>query len=85
MPASQCDNITGTAFLHQLHGVTEKNILMYIIALYKRIPKPFELLRCHSETSKEDVELFLQRVRIFPSIYVVVEVNLLPTYLQEVC
>ena len=72
------------AVLHQCHKFSPKQLIVYLVSINKQIPKPYEILRCHSGTSESDVKLFFQRMEFFPRHYYFLEVNLLPTNLQEV-
>ncbi|XP_065839047.1 uncharacterized protein [Oscarella lobularis] len=65
-------------------GFSRKQLFELIVKLYDGFPESYELLRCTEETLKEDLNLFLQRARAFPSrIFTLVEVNKLRIELQE--
>ena len=48
------------------------------------VPQSYEILRCHPKTTEAEIMLFLQRIVHFPRNYIVIEVNVLPSLLQEV-
>ena len=72
------------AVLHQCHKFSPKQLIVYLVSINKQIPQPYEILHCHSGTTKSDVKLFFQRMEFFPRHYYFLEVNRLPTKLQEV-
>ena len=72
------------AVLHQCHKFSPKQLIMYLVSINEQIPKPYEILRCHSGTTESDVKIFFQRIEFFPRHYYVLEVNKIPSKLQEV-
>ena len=72
------------AILHQCHKFSPKQLIMYLVSINEQIPKAYEILRCHSGTTESDVKLFFQRIGFFCRHYYFVEINKLPSKLQEV-
>ena len=61
------------------------NELVYLIlSIYKGPPEPFELLRCYSTTTEEELRIFMKRILEHPRMYIILYVNYLPHFLQEV-
>ena len=72
------------AILHSCHGLSRGQLMSLIINCYNGVPESFQLFRCHSTTSEDELNLFLKRVSIHPFQYMIVGVEKLPYQLQEV-
>ena len=71
--------------LHYLPNFTHKQQVQFLCSLFERIPFPFQLLRCTSTTTNEEVQLFFERIVLFPwHKYVILNTNLLLSDIQEV-
>ena len=79
--------------LHYCANFSQGELICHIISLYSHVPESvgkrgipecFEVLRCQSTTSEEELSLFLKRASQYPRQYIVLEVNKLPYKLQEV-
>ena len=71
--------------LHYLPNFTHKQQVQFLCSLFERIPFPFQLLRCTNTTTNEEVQLFFQRIVLFPGHkYVILNTNLLLSDTQEV-
>lgn len=71
--------------LNLCHALSSAQLLALIINSYNGVPESFQLLRCHSSTSEEELHLFLKRVVQHPYQYMVIGVEKLRYDLQEVC
>ena len=72
--------------IHRLHGCTQSELLVLIQRIYKfDFPiESFQLLHCNTDTTFEELSLFLDRTTIFlEPIYVLIEVNKMHNLLQE--
>lgn len=65
-------------------GCSQKQLIHLLVSIYNGIPEYFDILRCHSATTVQDLRAFMDRVILIPRLYVIVEVNLLSFELQEV-
>ena len=83
-PPPHSSTFRSHAVLHQCHKFSPKQLIMYLVSINEQIPKPYEILRCHSGTTESDVKIFIQRMKFFPRHYYFLEINKLPTKLQEV-
>ena len=72
------------AVLHQCHKFSPKQLIVYLVSINEQIPQPYEILRCHFGTTESDIKLFFQRIEFFPRHYYILEVNKIPSKLQEV-
>ena len=72
------------AVLHQCHKFSPKQVIMYLVSINEQIPQPYEILQCHFDITENDVKVFFQRIIFFPRHYYFLEVNKLPSKLQEV-
>ena len=70
--------------LHFAPGYSHKQLLCLITELYQGVPEPFEVFRCRSDTTREELNLFIERIRHHPLPYLVIYVNKLPFKQQEV-
>lgn len=75
-----------THVLHSCCGFSQNQLVRLIISIYGGIPEPFEVFRCHSTTTEEELRLFLnpKRPTRHPFQYLMLEVNNLQYQLQEV-
>ena len=56
-----------------------------ICSIFNGLPKCIQLLRCSPSTSKDDIELFFDRINNYPSLkYLLLGVNLLSLDMQQV-
>ena len=75
-------------FVQMLHFCPEYSqscLIKLIVNLYSGVPEPFEVFRCHSSTTEEELNIFLKRASNYGRHYLVLEVNKLPYMLLEVC
>ena len=71
--------------LHYLPNFTHKQQVQFLCNLFEKIPFSFQLLRCTSTTTNEEVQLFFQRIVLFPRhMYVILNTSLLVSDIQEV-
>ena len=90
-------NNYSTGNIHQLPAASTKELIVYVISICRRftqstfsheetffVPQSYEILKCHPKTTEAEIMLFLQRIVYFPRNYIVIEVNVLPSLLQEV-
>ena len=72
---------------HMVHvacSCSPDQVFRLLLHIYGGLPESFEMMRCSSATSTEELELFLQRtIMIQYRTYVLVNVNQLNTALQE--
>lgn len=75
-----------TCILHSCPGYSQSQIIRLIIHIYGGVPEFFEILRCQNNTTKEEVQLFLNPMRATkqPFQYLILEVNRLAYHIQEV-
>ncbi|XP_019857334.1 PREDICTED: uncharacterized protein LOC109585637 [Amphimedon queenslandica] len=71
------------AVLHQCHKFTVKHLIQGLYSINSQFPKCYELLRCHSGTTLNDIQLFFQRIEFFPRHYYFLQVDQLNSKLQE--
>ena len=74
-----------TQLLHYCPGCSQAQLIHLIISIYDGVPESFEVFRCHSSSSKEELSLFLSRMAKHPLPYLMLEINQLSFKLQEVC
>ena len=70
--------------LHYCPGYSQYSLIRFVIGLLHGVPESFEVFRCCSSTTEEDLKLFMKRASKHPLTYLVLEVNKLPNMLQEV-
>ena len=84
--------------LHYCPNFSQGELIRTIIGLYstvtetmvamqgplRGIPECFDIVRCQSTTSEEELRLFFNRASQYPRLYIVLEVNKLPYKAQEV-
>ena len=75
-----------TLILHSCPGYSQSQIIRLIIHIYGGVAEPFEVLRCQRNTTKEEIQLFLNPMRAMkrPFQFLILEVNKLAYQLQEV-
>ena len=73
-----------SAILHSCHGLSRAQLMSLIINCYNGVPESFQLFRCHSSTTEDELNLFLNRVLNHPFQYMIIGVEKLPYQLQEV-
>ena len=74
----------GSYQLHYTPGYSQSQIICLITDLYKGVPECFEVFHCRPSTTKEELHLFMERIKHHPLPYLVLEVNKLSFSLQEV-
>ena len=74
----------GSQFLHCAPNYKQSQLVRLIISICDGVPESFEVFRCQTSTSQEQLGLFLERVEKQPLRYLIMEVNELPFTLQEV-
>ena len=72
------------AVLHQCLKFSPKQLMVYLASINEQLPKSYEIFRCHSDITESDIRLMFQRIEFFPRHYYFLEVNKLPSELQEV-
>ena len=72
------------AVLHQCHKFSPKQLIVYLASINEQLPKSYDIFRCHSDTTESDIKLMFRRIEFFPRYYYFLEVNTLPSELQEV-
>ena len=72
------------AVVHECHNYDSEQLIKYLFMLYERIPESYEILSCTPHTTKDDIELFFQRIEYFPRHYSLLKVDELSSSLQEV-
>ena len=70
--------------LHSCPGFTQNELIPMILSIFGGVPEPFQIFRCQSSSTQEELDLFLQRAAEFPITHLILEVNKLPFQLQEV-
>ena len=70
--------------MHYYPGFSQKELIPLILSIFGEFPKPFQILRCQSSSTLEELHLFLQRAAKFNIMHLLLEVNKLPIHLQEV-
>ena len=75
--------------LYVCTGCTQSQLISLIVSIYGGAPEVYEILHCQPSTSKKELERFISPSRHAlhkktPSTYLLLEVNLLPSDLQEV-
>ena len=60
------------------------DIIKLVVTIYDGFPCPSEVMRCDSETTEEDLQLFFKRTQTHPHQYLMLEVDKLQYALQEV-
>ena len=71
--------------LHHTPNYRQLQLVQLIISIYNGLPESFQVFHCHSNSTQEELNLFLQRIEMVPLTYLILEVNTLPYALQEVC
>eukprot|EP00731_Ephydatia_muelleri_P026772 Em0018g872a len=69
--------------LHSCPGFTQNELIPMILSIFGGVPEPFQIFRCQSSSTQEELDLFLQRAAEFPITHLILEVNKLPFQLQE--
>lgn len=70
--------------LHSCHGLSCVQLVSLIINCYNGVPESFQLFRCHSSTTEDELMLFLHRATQYAFQYMIIGVEELPYQLQEV-
>ena len=71
---------------HSAPGYSQEKIIRLVLKIYGGSPEAFQVLRCTAMTTEQDLRLFMKRVIQHPMCqYLILEVNILPFQLQEVC
>ena len=63
---------------------SQMDIVCLILTVFSGIPESYQILHCHETTTEEELDLFLMRVKIHCSHYLILNFNKLPFKLQEV-
>lgn len=67
-------------------GYTNLMLTKLIFWVFEEIPSYFQLLRCSSATTEEDIELFFDRIdRFQQDRYLIIGANIIRNDLQRVC
>ena len=75
---------TGQHFSIQLHTCTSMNLVPTIISIFNGVPEVFQVFQCNKQTSKDELDLFLQRASQHTFLHAILEVNKLSFQMQEV-
>ena len=67
-----------------LHSCSDRNIVPTILNIFDGVPHPFQIFRCHSLTTEEELSLFLQQAGKHTCQHLILEINRLPFQVQEV-
>ncbi len=78
-PSSSPPQVLHNCLNHKMYDLTE-----VIVGIYRGLPQPFEVFRCHQETTEEELHLFIERITKHPRQYVIVQASRLSFKLQEV-
>ena len=70
--------------LYSLSNGGHGTLFYLVLTIYGRAPEPFEYLRCSLTTTEEEIKIFIKRVLKHPGIYIILHVNYLSHFLQEV-
>ena len=71
--------------LHSVHGFTPEQMLELIFTVFQCVPKSFQLFKCSTSTTKQQLELFFNRIEQWKAIqYLIIGVDCLSNELQEV-
>ena len=71
--------------LHSVHNFTPEQMLQLIFTVFKCVPKSFQLLKCSTSTTRQQLELFFNRIIQWRGIqYLIIGVDCLSNELQEV-
>ena len=82
---SQLSSPAPPQLLHYCPRYSQAQLIQLIVSIYDGVPEAFEVFRCHSSSSKEELSLFMKRMAKHPLQYLILEVNQLSFKLQEVC
>lgn len=63
---------------------SHSELVYLILNIYRGPPEPFEFLRCCPTTTEEELRIFMKRILEHPRMYIILYVNYLPHFLQEV-
>ena len=77
----------GFSTLHIGLEFSQTQLVLLILQMYNGLPEAFEVLHCTPHTTEQDIQLFMRRIKIteYSRRYLVLEVDVLPFHLQEVC
>lgn len=64
---------------------TQMDFLCLILNIFSGIPESYQIFRCQTSTTEEELGLFLKRVEMYRTHYLMLNVNKLAFKLQEVC
>ena len=71
--------------LHSVHNFTPMQMFQLIFTVFDSVPNSFQLLQCSPNTSRQQLDLFFDRIIQWKQFhYLVMGVNYLPNELQEV-
>ena len=72
--------------LYSIPGYCHDQLVRLVLRIYEpEMPEAFQILRCSSNTTEAELDLFFSRVLRIRSLYTVVGVDQLSFDLQEVC
>ena len=55
-----------------------------VLTVFGRAPEPFEYIKCSPATTEEELKIFMKRILQHPGMYIILHVDCLPHFLQEV-
>ena len=81
-----CHSKSTSSFkLFTVYNFSNFDKLRAIYSIFNGLPKSFQLMRCTLSSSKEDIEIFFDRINCFPHFqYLLLGVNLLSLEVQQV-
>ena len=71
--------------LYLCPNYSQTDLQYLILSIFSGTPEAWQMLRCHSTTTEEELILFLKRAEKHHTHYLLLDVNKLPFKLQEVC
>ena len=85
---TQRDALNITNYLAQpLYSCSNSRLdfLTLILNIFSGIPEAYQVLHCKANTTEEELTRFLKRVEKHSGHYLMLDINMLPFKLQEVC
>lgn len=71
--------------LHYCQNFSQIDLILTIFRIYNRgIPKSYQVFRCQSSSTEEEISQFMRRATKYPQGYLFLEVNCLPYEIQGV-
>ncbi len=73
-----------STFLYSCYQFSQGELLGTILEIFSDIPYAFQIMRCQSTTSLEELSLFLKRLQTIKGDYIIIDANKL-SFLLQVC